>query len=183
MWCPSVIESLWFGCHYPSILVPMQTSLINCKHCHRAGSSFYFLISDSEALRIPQSIVPTWLWLCLDILPWATGQSLYLALPFKKIFLVLIPFISPLKYLPCLAGLLNHFLLPLYIFSNFLRFICFYVLECSACMLACAMPTDAGTRHWMPGTGVISCYELPCGCWEVKPGSLEKYPLTAGSAL
>lgn len=27
-----MIESLWFGCHYPSILMSMQTSLINCKY-------------------------------------------------------------------------------------------------------------------------------------------------------
>lgn len=31
--------------------------------------------------------------------------------------------------------------------------------------------------HWIPGTGVTSCCESPCGCWEPKPGSLQKLPM------
>ena len=28
-----------------------------------------------------------------------------------------------------------------------------------------------------PGTGVTDGCELPCGCWELKVGSLEEYPM------
>ena len=59
----------------------------------------------------------------------------------------------------------------------------FYVHEYFACMYACvcAQRPEVGVRS--PGTVVTDSCELPCECWELKTGLLEKQLLNYLSSL
>lgn len=46
------------------------------------------------------------------------------------------------------------------------------------CICACMQQlVELRKGHWMSGTGLTSCCDSPCGCWELKPGSLQELPV------
>lgn len=54
-----------------------------------------------------------------------------------------------------------------------------YSHECFACISdrvprICLVPEEARNGHWVVWTGVRDGRKLPCGCWQLNPGSPQK---------